>query len=398
MDLHDKIASICLKKFKSLPKTGKPKPNEWTVLAAIVMEVKPDKFEVTSLGTGSKCIGSSLMSEKGDILNDSHAEIICRRAFLRFLYEDMLLGKNSSIFQFDSDILKFHLKDGLKFHFFTTHVPCGDAAIFPKNHDRNIGDILEKNDDEPPQKKLKMTPNNEKDIYRTGAKCLDHDTQKDPKEQGKNYHIVGVVRTKPGRGDRTLSVSCSDKIMKWCHLGIQGGLLTLLLSKPIYLNSFTIAGGTHFCPNALNRALFNRIEINLPPPYSQNKLLIGQSKELFGFAKTDEKEPCPSSIVWLKTNGKRQLEVAVEGKKQGVTKKNLHTKAARLTICKLELFKYFFDIYNGIHTNDSCSISKSTSYKTVKQMAVDYQKAWQLIKNKLTWTRKSDDLLDFVLD
>ena len=59
------------------------------------------------------------------------------------------------------------------------------------------------------------------DIHRTGAKCVPDGLQ-DSHDGGSGYHNVGVLRTKPGRGDPTLSMSCSDKIMKWCVLGKVG--------------------------------------------------------------------------------------------------------------------------------------------------------------------------------
>ena len=74
------------------------------------------------------------------------------------------------------------------------------------------------------------------DIFRTGAKCVPGENQ-DPHEAGVNYHSVGLLRTKPGRGEPTLSMSCSDKIMKWCCLGLQGGFLSNFLKSPIYLSS-----------------------------------------------------------------------------------------------------------------------------------------------------------------
>ena len=56
------------------------------------------------------------------------------------------------------------------------------------------------------------------DIHRTGAKCVPGSLQ-DSHDVGSGYHNVGVLRSKPGRGDPTLSMSCSDKMMKWSVVG-----------------------------------------------------------------------------------------------------------------------------------------------------------------------------------
>jgi len=42
-------------------------------------------------------------------------------------------------------------------------------------------------------------------------------------------------------GDPTLSLSCSDKIAKWNVVGIQGSILTLCLTHPIYLHSIIVS-------------------------------------------------------------------------------------------------------------------------------------------------------------
>lgn len=194
-NIHKTIADLCLKHFDSLPKSGKPQKNEWTVLSCIVKE-QENEFHVVALGTGTKCVGKNKLCLKGTILNDSHAEVICRRAFLSYLCNE--LKNESSIFNLREQS-KFILKLNVKFHFFTTHVPCGDAAIFSKQSIEEFGDIvgLERiNPDNIPSKKRKIEI--EQDIYRTGAKCLSYSSKQDLKEKGEQYHILGVVRTKPG--------------------------------------------------------------------------------------------------------------------------------------------------------------------------------------------------------
>ncbi|GIL66149.1 hypothetical protein Vafri_19746 [Volvox africanus] len=52
---------------------------------------------------------------------------------------------------------------------------------------------------------------------------------------------AGAIRRKPGRGDATLSLSCSDKIARWCCLGVQGALLSGLLERPLYVELLAIA-------------------------------------------------------------------------------------------------------------------------------------------------------------
>jgi hypothetical protein len=52
---------------------------------------------------------------------------------------------------------------------------------------------------------------------------------------------LGATRRKPGRGEPTLSMSCSDKLLKWNGVGLQGALLESFLEQPLFLDSITIA-------------------------------------------------------------------------------------------------------------------------------------------------------------
>lgn len=147
------------------------------------------------------------MSLKGDILNDSHAEIVCRRAFLKYIYDHINFVSNK-IFTFVKSTSKYCLNDSIRFHFFTTHVPCGDASIFPKQDFNEFGDIIETDLSSSLNDNLKRpadgdTNNKNKqtkvDIYRTGAKCLPEETKKDLHLNGPEFHTTGAVRTKPGK-------------------------------------------------------------------------------------------------------------------------------------------------------------------------------------------------------
>lgn len=94
------------------------------------------------------------------------------------------------------------------------------------------------------------------DVYRTGAKCVPGEAE-DPRRPGAAYHQVGLLRVKPGRGDRTCSMSCSDKVARWNVLGCQGALLMHFLEEPIYLSAVVI-GKCPYSQEAMERALVGR--------------------------------------------------------------------------------------------------------------------------------------------
>ena len=159
-----------------------------------------------------------------------------------------------------------------------------DGKDFDKNVDMRIAATFERTH----QEEVTKNEKNFKDIYRTGAKCVPTGKQ-DPNQDGEDYHITGVLRTKPGRGERTLSMSCSDKIMKWCTLGLQGGLLSSFLESPIYLTSIII-GKCPFNKEAMERGVSLRhreyhvesasgYRHTLPSVYQCNDFEFVQSKE-----------------------------------------------------------------------------------------------------------------------
>lgn len=290
-ELANSISEMCLSFYGKMPQAKRLlKDSEWTIYSAIVMDCD-NKLEVVSCGTGTKCIGSMMLSDNGDILNDSHAEVVCRRAFLRFLMSEIRAAKSDqqSIFKYDEERKKLKMND-VKFHLFTTSSPCGDASIYSTND----------NQDEPEAKKVKMS---ELPDGFTGAKLLFHEDVEDVMAQ-----TEGKIRIKPGKGDRTMSLSCSDKIARWNMMGVQGCMLSSIID-PIYLSSVILADGTAFNQAAMERALFKRFsdaDKFLTHPFKLHRpaVLVAGNKIKFAHGKSDSERvnPSPNSIVYSKVD------------------------------------------------------------------------------------------------
>lgn len=109
--------------------------------------------QVICLASGSKGIRGMNLSKTGDVLNDSHAEILVKRCFKFFLYdkiEEHLLNPTSPDSIFEEirtpdrpDDFRLQVKSNIAFHLYISSAPCGDGRMFNFNQSsKKSKDIL----------------------------------------------------------------------------------------------------------------------------------------------------------------------------------------------------------------------------------------------------------------
>lgn len=117
------------------------------VLAGIVLTFGSDikTAKVIAVTTGTKCISGEYISEHGLAVNDSHAEIVARRCFINFIYDQLELhvkletAKESVFVKPTANCPLYRLKDNIQFHLYINTAPCGDARVFsPHENDQAL--------------------------------------------------------------------------------------------------------------------------------------------------------------------------------------------------------------------------------------------------------------------
>ncbi|XP_023598339.1 double-stranded RNA-specific adenosine deaminase isoform X2 [Trichechus manatus latirostris] len=383
---HDQIAMLSHRCFNALTNSFQPSLLGRKILAAIIMKKDPEDLGVVvSLGTGNRCVKGDSLSLKGETVNDCHAEIISRRGFIRFLYSELMKYNSQtakdSIFELAKGGEKLQIKKTVSFHLYISTAPCGDGALFDKScSDRAVESTDSRHYpvfENPKQGKLRTKVEN-------GEGTI-------PVESSDIVPTWDGIRL----GERLRTMSCSDKILRWNVLGLQGALLTHFL-QPVYLRSVTL--GYLFSQGHLTRAICCRVtrdgkafEDGLRHPFIVNHPKVGRvsvydSKRQSG--KTKE-----TSVNWCLADG-YDLEIldgtrgTVDGPRNElsrVSKKNIF-----LLFKKLCSFRYRRDLLR-------------LSYGEAKRAARDYEMAKTYFKHSLkdmgygNWISKPQEEKNFYL-
>ncbi|KAG8751682.1 hypothetical protein FRC12_012309 [Ceratobasidium sp. 428] len=319
----DNVAQLCIDEYKRHPEfhptarsNGVP---QFTVLAAVVLVQEQEGKDPTtlciSLATGSKCLPANKLPKLGNALHDSHAEVLARRAAIRWLYQEILEEARTGVSSFwierrGDEFGRWKMRSGVEVWMYVSTLPCGDASTtaLAINQPTEMAEL----------KALSPMPTPAKG---TTARGRD------------NYNALGWLRTKPARADAppTISHACSDKIALWSLVGFQGALL-VQLTGPMFFNGVVIGDvlGQFSASDVKNvtedcrRALVGRLlplpgEVRSPP---EMRILFTQ----VSFPHARSQNPAsnvvsdPESHVWMASNGHHHdvSETIVNGFRRGV--------------------------------------------------------------------------------
>lgn len=263
--------------YAKLPDRGKPAvgaAGEFTVLAGVVLRRgQAGEDEVLSLATGTKCAGVGMVEgedkEAGAVISDSHAETLARRGLQRYLFKSLIAElrgcaqNNGGILELVQDTGKFRLRKGFELVLYVSDSPCGDASIYARGTSMSF----------------------------TGAKPVVGAVREDAQ-------LLGAVRTKSGRSDmpeehRTSSMSCSDKLARWTHLGVQGALLSSFL-EAMFFTEVVVDADPAAQPGAQEASLHRALCGRCAPTATSPRVRVS--------------EPTPESSCPAFASGKCQVE------------------------------------------------------------------------------------------
>ncbi|CAD7703765.1 unnamed protein product [Ostreobium quekettii] len=352
------VAESVTGRFRRLPKTGKPQAHEATILAGICVTTGPwgpgsgigRRPLAVALGTGTKCLAASRRC--AEAVGDAHAEVVARRAFLCWVLDEMERaspratdgaeggdgppgrGTETGAFLYDASTGKFDLREGVRFHMFVSQPPCGDASIFALDPTTGGWDGGGKEVDGLAGSQTVnegMEGTREGRYSRTGAKVIGASFDEVSRGRGSLEALLrlvpaaadvedaagpqatGVLRRKPGRGDRTLSMSCSDKMARWGLVGLQKKGMMGILRAPLTLSSVVVAmpqgagsaAEMEAGREALARALVGRVQTLAPrlrPPFRWSPpsvFVVAPLPTDLPFAAIDERRvPSGFAINW----------------------------------------------------------------------------------------------------
>ena len=226
----DAIASTIIDQYNRLTKRESDSYSQ-IVLAGIVAITNSETLQVLSLGIGNKFHPQGIKSES--VPRDSHAEVLARRAFKRIILEEYIAitqkNEASDLFEVATNKNIISLRKNIQLVLYVSSAPCGNACIrrwgdSPKESTRSCSRPLEIFNDYP-----------------------------HPPFQAHSIHEGQAAVSFKGESG---IFSCSDKILRWNVLGLQGARLSAIVER---INLSGIVIGRKFVRKHAQRAFCCRL-------------------------------------------------------------------------------------------------------------------------------------------
>ena len=383
MTHFDAIAMLSVRTFMTLSNEVQDKFAGRKVIAAIIKRTYEDETGVVvSVGSGNRCITGDRLTLDGKTLNDSHAEIICRRAFLLYLYSELekFYSNKQSIFEAGGLNGKLQTKDGITWHLFISTAPCGDGALFTPRESSQTYEGTASRDHAP------LYTSKQQGLLRTKVEDGEGTIPVDSNDGPQTWD--GILR-----GNRLRTMSCTDKICKWNVLGMQGALLSHII-EPIYLESLTL--GYLYEHGHLSRAVCCRLskdsDINekLPLPYSLNHPWLGRVTSYSPSRETQKTNNL--SVNWFLGGSGIELTDGRSG--AGLTRTGCAPTPSRL--CKAELYKHFKSVCSK--QQHLQPLTSFETYREAKEKSLGFQEAKAVMNEQFrnlkfgSWVKKPREL------
>ena len=319
LDWFSEVESAVIRAYEAMKVKG---DIDNSVLAGFLLfDSEKKELKVVSLATGTKILSGAQREQTSQIgpvfVHDCHAEVLARRALQCWIWDNM-----------DSCFCGRRLKPNLSLHFYSSSPPCGDCCV------HEIGGEVS---------------------VQTGAKpfgCEQSDLVRTP---------PNVVRGKPGRGSRSQSVSCSDKICVWLNCGVEGSLLSRFVDK-IGVESVCIGGGNEA---SCVRAFYGRIGAE-----PTAKVLVKDSE----WAQRNDSPSASSFVWWDGETTHKELIAAKCGRKVGVIEKRQTDPRFFPGVCDAEMMRRFAE---------KAKLPPTATMEEIKGMVTEYKARKDKVKEKL---------------
>ncbi|ORY88095.1 domain-domain-containing protein [Leucosporidium creatinivorum] len=377
-ELTDLIASTILSSYTALPPKGKPKSRsngapEWTVLAGFCCFQDLDRagwnVECIALGTGLKVLPHAKLPPHGDVLHDSHAEVIARRGLILWLYDELQNALKDQPSRLRRTEGGWKLRDGLKLGMYVSTLPCGDASTY------SLSLVA------PPSPTLRPST-----------------STSTPVEQLASSLLAASLGMQVSRSPLPPTLDSSTPTPN-LPSSTEGALLAALGVERIGIEALVVGGvpmeQRHRVGEEVIRAVCGRLgewewkgERARTPAVAFTDLTFDSARDAVAEREAvDEAEvmSCPETISFVASQG---VEVLVNGIRQGAKTKRKLGEAlgdkSRSRICKLALFARYeallASLPNYIDPPRSHRGPSSATYNEAKRTATDYQLAKRAVR------------------